>query len=134
MPLLLQSAIVIDKSWVAFLLNNATESVTKMLKNTAVTLLSIPLKPFSYFLAALKPIRNSPTTINDRNYSGHALDRMQDRGIFPSVVENTIQNGVRIEGKNGRTNLYYDANNNISVIVRKDNERVVTTSFGFIGQ
>lgn len=34
--------------------------------------------------------RNSPTTINGRDFSGHALDRMQERGFTPSVVENTI--------------------------------------------
>ncbi|MFI7974628.1 VENN motif pre-toxin domain-containing protein, partial [Serratia marcescens] len=40
-----------------------------------------------------QPVRNQPGTIRNREYSGHALDRMQDRGITPSVVENTIKNG-----------------------------------------
>ncbi|WP_260466945.1 hemagglutinin repeat-containing protein [Enterobacter cloacae] len=40
-----------------------------------------------------QPVRNQPATISNREYSGHALDRMQDRGVTPSVVENTIKNG-----------------------------------------
>ena len=40
-----------------------------------------------------QPVRDQPGTISNREYSGHALDRMQDRGITPSVVENTIKNG-----------------------------------------
>src|SRR5215831_20213228 len=31
-----------------------------------------------------KPPINRPSTINGLDYSGHALDRMQGRGIFPS--------------------------------------------------
>ena len=37
--------------------------------------------------------RNTPTTISGREYSGHALDRIQWRGTVPSVVEHTIQSG-----------------------------------------
>ena len=33
---------------------------------------------------------NTPTVINGRAYSGHALDQMQGRGLVPSIVENTI--------------------------------------------
>ena len=38
-------------------------------------------------------VRNKSDYINGREYSGHALDRMQDRGILPSVVEHTIKTG-----------------------------------------
>ncbi|NEN75114.1 DUF4258 domain-containing protein [Pelistega sp. NLN82] len=40
-----------------------------------------------------QPVRNNADTIFEREYSSHALDRMQDRGIMPSVIENTIKNG-----------------------------------------
>ncbi|HHG9984187.1 TPA: VENN motif pre-toxin domain-containing protein, partial [Yersinia enterocolitica] len=36
---------------------------------------------------------NRPTTINDRQFSGHALDRMQKQGITPTVVEGAIVPG-----------------------------------------
>ena len=37
---------------------------------------------------------NTAETINGTDYSGHALDRMQSVGLTPSVVEDTLQNGV----------------------------------------
>ncbi|MCD0217070.1 polymorphic toxin MafB class 1, partial [Enterobacter hormaechei subsp. steigerwaltii] len=55
-------------------------------------------------------VRNIATEINGRQYSGHALDRMQDRGIMPSVIENTIQTGQQIGIKDGKTS-YYDSKN-----------------------
>ena len=44
---------------------------------------------------------NRPRTINGRQYSGHALDRMQERGLTPSVVEDTISRGSRTPSENG---------------------------------
>lgn len=41
---------------------------------------------------------NSPANIGGRNYSGHAQDQMQSRGIPASVVENTIRVGQRFPG------------------------------------
>ncbi|MGD9424036.1 DUF4258 domain-containing protein [Pantoea sp. NSTU24] len=38
-----------------------------------------------------QPIRNQSGTFSNRKYSEHALDRMQDRGMTPSVVENAIE-------------------------------------------
>ena len=46
---------------------------------------------------------NAPTTIGGREFSGHAIDQMQGRGIMPSVVENVIQNGVRTAGSEAGT-------------------------------
>jgi hypothetical protein len=46
---------------------------------------------------------NAPTTIGGREFSGHAIDQMQGRGIMPSVVENAIQNGVRTAGSEAGT-------------------------------
>ena len=36
---------------------------------------------------------NDPSVIGDREYSGHALDQMQGRGVPPTAVEDTINNG-----------------------------------------
>ena len=41
---------------------------------------------------------NTPTTIDGRRYSGHALDQMQGRGFTPRVVENSIEHGKRAPG------------------------------------
>ena len=67
---------------------------------------------------------NCPAEIGGRSYSGHALDSMQGRGIVPSVVENTISNGVGISQPGGRVQLY-DLGNNISVILNS-NGKVIT--------
>ena len=47
--------------------------------------------------------QNVPTTIGGRQYTGHALDSMQSRGITPSVVEETLARGVRTPGRDGAT-------------------------------
>jgi hypothetical protein len=46
------------------------------------------------------PEVNERGTFDGRNYSGHAFDQMQGRGITPTVVENAIQRGVRKPGSN----------------------------------
>ncbi len=45
--------------------------------------------------------RNTSGTVNGRNYSGHAFDRMQERGLAPSVVEDTIRRGSQSLGRDG---------------------------------
>jgi uncharacterized protein RhaS with RHS repeats len=77
-----------------------------------------------------KPGTNDPTNINGRDYTGHAQDRMQGRGIPPSVVEDTIQNGVRGAGKAPGTTSFYSPANNVTVITDTASGRVVTTYFG----
>lgn len=70
-------------------------------------------------------VRNTSTTINGRRYTGHALDRMQDRGIMSSTVENTIKEGVRIPGDNALEWKYYDFENKINVIIG-DDQQIIT--------
>ncbi|MHA6879177.1 RHS repeat-associated core domain-containing protein, partial [Ralstonia pseudosolanacearum] len=60
---------------------------------------------------------NTPTTINGRDYSGHALDRMQGRGVPPSAVEEAIQNGAPEPGNTAGTTVYTDIANGIRVVV-----------------
>lgn len=52
------------------------------------------------------PGTNKPTVINGREYSGHALDRMQGRGLMPSVVEDTIATGSRSAGNTPGTTVF----------------------------
>jgi hypothetical protein len=75
--------------------------------------------------APYQPTRNAPATIGGRSYSGHALDQMQNRGIPPSVVDNTIRNGVQFPTRAGTTG-YYDSVNGVRVITNSSTGTVVT--------
>jgi filamentous hemagglutinin len=68
---------------------------------------------------------NAATTINEIDYSAHGIDQMQGRGIPPSVVQNTIQNGVVFPTREG-TIGYYDSVNNVRVITSESTGSVVT--------
>lgn len=50
------------------------------------------------------------------------------RGIMPSVVDDTIATGVPAASR-GATTVYYEAGNNISVVVNAEG-KVVTVSYG----
>jgi hypothetical protein len=69
---------------------------------------------------------NQPATINGREYSGHALDRTAGRGIPPSAVENAIQNGVSVPGRNPGTTMFSDPVNGITVLTDTETGRVIT--------
>lgn len=62
---------------------------------------------------------NPPAIIRGREYTGYALDRMQRRGLVPTVIESTIQNGKKTLGnKLGR------------FVYTTEEVKVVTTSSG----
>jgi hypothetical protein len=70
--------------------------------------------------------RNVVTSINGRIYRGHALDQMQNRGIPPSVVEQTIEKGKMVKtNKDFGTVEYFDEVNGVKVVLN-DREEVVT--------
>lgn len=69
-------------------------------------------------------MRNAPSEINGRQYSGHALDRMQARGLVPSVVEDTIRHG-RARIQEDGTIKYKSATNGVTVVVNAQG-RVIT--------
>lgn len=79
-----------------------------------------PLRNPSY-----QPGVNDPANINGIDYSGHALDQMQNRGFVPSVIENTINNGEQFDTRPGTTG-YYDSVNNVRVIVNSNTGNVIT--------
>jgi filamentous hemagglutinin len=60
--------------------------------------------------------------------AGHTVDRMQGRGIPPSVVNDAISNG-QVVGRSGDTTIHYSPENNVSVVVNSDG-RVVTVGYG----
>jgi len=74
---------------------------------------------------AVQPLRNQATTIRGRQFTGHALDQMQNRGSMPLVVENTIRQGTTFPTRAGTTG-FYDAVNNVRVITDRASGRVVT--------
>ena len=76
------------------------------------------------------PRSNKPAKIAGRDYSGHALDRMQERGLTPSTVENTIKHGSVKPGNRPGTTAHYDSRNNVTVITNSKTGTVVTTHFG----
>lgn len=79
--------------------------------------------PLDY--APFQTVRNETTVINNRTYVGHALDRMQDRGLMPSVVENAIETGKMSSTTIPGRVEYYDPVNNLRIIVQ-DNERIIS--------
>ena len=72
------------------------------------------------------PPRNDPATIDGVPYSGHALDQMQNRGLFPSVTGQAIQHGSQGAGNRPDTNVFYDRINNVSVIRNSTTGKVLT--------
>jgi hypothetical protein len=54
---------------------------------------------------------------------------MQNRGVMPSVVGNTIKHGVTFPTKSGTVG-YYDPVNNIRVITNAENGTIVTVIRG----
>lgn len=90
-----------------------SQSKTETFVNRGASLAGSKNIPLDY--APYQRFRNQEAIISGRRYSGHALDRMQDRGLMPSVVENTINTGQ--ESSKGTILRYYDTVNEITVIV-----------------
>ncbi|MFC1894681.1 DUF4258 domain-containing protein, partial [Candidatus Dependentiae bacterium] len=74
-----------------------------------------------------------PQIIYGREYSGHALERMNLRGLTPLAIENTIKNGECFPGNTSGTIAHYDKINNITAITNKINGRIVSIYFGKLG-
>ena len=74
-------------------------------------------------------VRNSPTSINGRNYTGHAVDQMENRGIPHSAVENTILFGTKSSSRQNSNSIFYEDTNNIKVILNERGD-VVTVMYG----
>ena len=68
----------------------------------------------------VQPGANSPAAINGIDYTGHALDQMQSRGLTPTVIEDTLSRGVQTPG--------YDA----ATIYTTDQGRVIVNPNGSI--
>jgi len=82
-------------------------------------------KGFELRNAPYQNVKNTLTMINNREFSGHALDQMQNRGIMPSIVENTIKEGIIFSTKPG-TIGYYDRVNNLRIVTNAETGKVIT--------
>jgi hypothetical protein len=74
-------------------------------------------------------VRNIPSRLNKHNYTGHAIDQMQNRGIMPSVVENTINYGSIYPTRPG-TLGYFDPMNKVRVIMDTNTQNIITVIRG----
>ena len=81
--------------------------------------------------APYQPVRNYPMQLTGRQYTAHALDQMQNRGITSRVVENVISHGTIRPNKVGSNMQFYDSVNNITVVLN-DKQNVVTVTHGVI--
>ncbi|HEY5236345.1 MAG TPA: DUF4258 domain-containing protein, partial [Rhabdochlamydiaceae bacterium] len=79
---------------------------------------------------AFQGVRNVKTTINERPYSGHAIDQMQNRGLPPTAVENAIKTGTKTPDPILGRMRYHDTVNNITVVVEQESGLVVTVRPG----
>ncbi len=71
------------------------------------------------------PGTNAAGSVGGREFSGHAFDQMQGRGIPPSAVENAIATGSSSLGSSPGTTVFNDTTNGVSAVVN-DQGRVVT--------
>lgn len=72
---------------------------------------------------------NEPGSVGNTNYTGHAFDRMQGRGVPPSAVEDALANGVKGPGNTPGSTTYYSPENNLTV-VKNPNGTVKTVRKG----
>ena len=56
----------------------------------------------------VQPGTNAAARIGGRQFTGHALDQMQGRGIMPSMVFETLTNGAIKPGRAGATVYFSD--------------------------
>ncbi|WP_231639282.1 DUF4258 domain-containing protein [Sphingomonas profundi] len=69
--------------------------------------------------------RNARGYVNGREFSGHAFDRMQERGLVPSAIEDAIRHGVPTPSGPNAT-VYHSAANGVTAIVDNVTGRVIT--------
>jgi hypothetical protein len=74
----------------------------------------------------ISPGTNQPGTIQGWPYSGHALDRLQGRGLPPSVVENAIRPETFVGVRRG-AHVYWDPGSRVMVVINPRTNTGITT-------
>jgi hypothetical protein len=77
---------------------------------------------------------NVSSKIDGIPYKKHALDEMQEEGIFPTVVKSIIRNTKSMKGKKPDTIAYYCKENNVTVIQNHITKYIITVTRGRIKQ
>lgn len=78
----------------------------------------------------IQPGTSKPATIGEIPFSGHAIERMQGRGIPPSAAMDAILNGQASPGNATGTTAHYSPTNNLTVITDDATGKVVTVRKG----
>jgi RHS repeat-associated protein len=71
----------------------------------------------------IRPGTNTASEIGGRRFSGHALDRMQERGFTPSVIEEAINYGTKILDERG---AYIYESGDVRAVVEPSDGGVIT--------
>ena len=73
------------------------------------------------------PAPNQPTVINGVEFTGHALDQMQARGITsPSLVIDVVNNGVTTTGNTVNELVHTSVSGDLRVITNSSNTKIIT--------
>jgi RHS repeat-associated protein len=97
----------------------ATETATVAAETSATTPVGRLGSPME-----VTPRTNTPATIQGVDYSGHALDQMQGRGLTPTIVNDVIQNGARTIGKQPGT--FDHVLNGVKAVTNSTTGKVIT--------
>lgn len=78
----------------------------------------------------VRPRTNAEGSVGGRQYGGHAFDQMQGRGVPPSAVENTINEGTATPDPIPGRIRHYDPINNLAVVTEDDGTVVTVINRG----
>jgi hypothetical protein len=73
------------------------------------------------------PVRNKPTTINGVEFTGHALDQMQARGVIsPTAVIDAVQNGITSPGNTAGESVHTSLTGDLKVVTNTAGTKIIT--------
>ncbi|MPS73177.1 MAG: hypothetical protein E2590_08500, partial [Chryseobacterium sp.] len=105
------------------LVRSAASKVGKVAETTAEVSAKAPVGRAGAEMS-VTPGTNTPATINGIEYSGHALDQMQGRGLVPSVIEETINNPTTVTSGNTAGTTVYKSSQ--AGVVTNDAGKIIT--------
>jgi RHS repeat-associated protein len=73
------------------------------------------------------PSHNKPTTINGVEFTGHALDQMQARGVIsPTAVLDVVQNGVKLPGNSPNEVVHVTLDGTLKVVTNTAGTKIIS--------
>lgn len=70
--------------------------------------------------------KRKPTEIYGRKYSAHAIERMQERGFTPTIIEHSIEYGIPHPFPEAGKISLYESENKIEVIINSETKNVIS--------